>query len=73
LSIEKDRYFNKEQALREKTQELESLRFLFQKQSEDLDKYKKEEKKSLMRNSHMFHINATPDKVPKCTDDCLIF
>lgn len=62
--------------LQEKISELETARGIIDKYTQETEKVKKDDKKqnyTTLRSSHLFHINTSTDKVPKCTDDCVIY
>jgi hypothetical protein len=62
--------------MKDKNSELDGYREIIEKQREEIDSLRREEKRiysNNMRASQMFYINTSKDRVPKCSDECVIY
>jgi hypothetical protein len=62
--------------MKDKNSELDAYREIIEKQREEIDSLRREEKRiysNNMRASQMFYINTSKDRVPKCSDECVIY
>ena len=71
-----EKFLKMDMGIKEKNAEIDNYREVMDKQREEIDLLRKDEKKVFsnnMRASQMFYINTSKDKVPKCSEDCVIF
>lgn len=62
--------------MKDKNSELDGYKEIIEKQREEIDSLRREEKRiysNNMRASQMFYINTSKDRVPKCSDECVIY